>query len=575
MNFFEYIKKDLIDKLVTCDEFKNADFSRVSVEPPRESSHGDIATNIAMVVAGKLKKSPRELAVVIAEKAKENPYVESVSIAGPGFINLKMSNDFWYRQVQAILAAGADYGCSEIGAKEKVNVEFVSVNPTGPMHVGHARGAVYGDALANLLRKSGYDVAKEYYINDAGAQVYKLARSAYLRYKEALGLDIGEIGDGYYPGEYLKDVGRKIAAQDGNKWLEKDESVWLEYFREIAVKAMMELIKADLHELGVVFDVFASEREIALSGEVEKAVQVLRDQNLVYEGFLEKPKSKKVADDWEPTKMTIFRSTEFGDDSDRPLMREDGSYTYFTPDIAYHLNKFERGFTKMIDVWGADHAGYVKRMKTAVQAVTKGKGELDVKLCQIMNFMDNGKPVKLSKRSGTFITLKDVLEEVGKDTTRFFIMSHKNDTHMDFDFAKVKEQSKENPIFYVQYAHARCASVIRLAKEMFGDISADSTDLSVLTDETEIELIKVMSDFPRQVEAAARAYEPHRIGYYLYDLAGVFHKLWNKGKSDTHLRFLNAEMPELSRARVALITAFMDVIASGLAIFAVKPLEEM
>lgn len=582
MNIFTALKSDIqqtIQKLAEDKKINHMpDLSRMTTEPPRDSAHGDVASNVAMVVAGQLQMKPRDFASLLAEELQKLPSVETVEVAGPGFINLKLSNSFWYQQLRTVLLEKERYGDSDMGGGEKVNVEFVSVNPTGPMHVGHSRGAIFGDALAGLLQKAGFDVTREYYMNDAGAQVDKLARSAYLRYREAMGEDIGEIPEGYYPGDYLKPVGAYIAEKDGDKWMNVEEKDCHDYFRDIAVQKMMELIKADLDLLGIHFDVFSSERAIKESGGIEKALDILRSRHLIYKGILEKPKSAKAPEDWEPQEMTIFKSTEFGDEADRPLMRSDGTYTYFTPDIAYQYDKFSRGFKKLIMVLGADHAGYVTRLKSAVKAVTNGEADLDIKLVQMVNFTQNGQPLKMSKRAGTFVSFADLLNQIGKDVARFFMLTRKNDSQLDFDFVKVKEQSKDNPVFYVQYAHARAHSVFRHAAEMFGaDIleGLEKADMTLLTDETEIALIRTLSAFPRQVELAAEANEPHRIAYYLYDLASAFHALWNKGRDDVQMRFLDEKNKELSRSRLALIMAVTYVIAAGLSIFGVIPAKEM
>ncbi len=582
MNIFTALKSDIqqtIQKLAEDKKINHMpDLSRMTTEPPRDSAHGDVASNVAMVVAGQLQMKPRDFASLLAEELQKLPSVETVEVAGPGFINLKLSNSFWYQQLRTVLLEKEHYGDSDMGRGEKVNVEFVSVNPTGPMHVGHSRGAIFGDALAGLLQKAGFDVTREYYMNDAGAQVDKLARSAYLRYREAMGEDIGEIPEGYYPGDYLKPVGAYIAEKDGDKWMNVEEKDCHDYFRDIAVQKMMELIKADLDLLGIHFDVFSSERAIKESGGIEKALNILRSRHLIYKGILEKPKSAKAPEDWEPQEMTIFKSTEFGDEADRPLMRSDGTYTYFTPDIAYQYDKFSRGFKKLIMVLGADHAGYVTRLKSAVKAVTNGEADLDIKLVQMVNFTQNGQPLKMSKRAGTFVSFADLLNQIGKDVARFFMLTRKNDSQLDFDFVKVKEQSKDNPVFYVQYAHARAHSVFRHAAEMFGaDIleGLEKADMTLLTDETEIALIRTLSAFPRQVELAAEANEPHRIAYYLYDLASAFHALWNKGRDDVQMRFLDEKNKELSRSRLALIMAVTYVIAAGLSIFGVIPAKEM
>ncbi|MGY9003514.1 MAG: arginine--tRNA ligase, partial [Rhodospirillales bacterium] len=470
-------------------------------------------------------------------------------------------------------------GDSTLGEGEGVNVEYVSANPTGPMHVGHARGAIFGDALAALLGKAGFSVTREYYINDAGTQVGVLARSLYLRYCEALGEDIGEIPDGLYPGDYLVPVGKNLAEKDGAKWQEKPEEEWLEAFQEIAVNAMMALIKDDLSVAGIKFDVYTSERGLVSAGKVDDVLKFLEEKGLIYQGVLEPPKGKK-PDDWEERPQTLFKATEFGDDVDRPLKKSDGTWTYFASDIAYHLDKYQRGFKTMIDVWGADHGGYIKRMEAAVKAVTEGGGELDVKVCRLVNLLEDGKPAKMSKRAGTFVTLRDVVEQVGKDVVRFIMLTRTNDKTLDFDFARVTEQSRDNPVFYVQYAHARICSVMRHAGDLFGadaitPEALSSVSLEKLTDSDELALIKTMAAWPRMVESAALAHEPHRISFYLNDLVAGFHMLWNKGKDNAHLRFIIADDRDVTLARLALLQGVAFVIASGLQVFGVTPVEEM
>ena len=582
MNIFTILKTEIKNAVqALADSGKiNAlpNMERITAEPPRDASHGDVATNVAMVCAGQIGLKPRDFASLIAQQLESLPSIETVDVAGPGFINLKLSNAFWYGQLQTILNEKENYGTSDMGAGEKVNIEFCSANPTGPMHVGHVRGAVFGDALAGLLTKAGFDVTREYYMNDRGVQMGKLARTAYLRYREALGEDIGEIPEGYYPGDYLKPVGKFIADKDGDKWVGKPEEEWLNYFRDIAGNMMMDSIRADLAKAGIHFDVFASEKAIAESGGIEDALKVLTDAGLVYKGILEKPKSAKAPEDWEPQEMLIFKSTEFGDEADRPLARADGTYTYFMPDIAYQYDKYKRGFKKLIMVLGADHAGYVTRLKSAVKAVTKGDANLDMPLVQMVSFSQNGEPVKMSKRAGTIVLFSDLLEEIDKDVVRFFMLTRKNDSQLDFDLVKVKEQSKDNPVFYVQYAHARAYSVFRKASDMFGsDVMNDlqNADFELLKDEAEVALIRQLVEFPRQVELAALVNEPHRIAYYLNELASGFHALWNKGRDDVQMRFLDEKNPDLSKARLALIQAVCYVIASGLAIFGVQPVKEM
>jgi arginyl-tRNA synthetase len=563
------------------------DLGRVSVEPPRDPTHGDLATNAAMVLAGAVKENPMALAGRIGAVLEGRELVSgdyhgsefTVVAAKPGFINIRLAPEVWRAQLRAILRAGTAFGDSAIGRGELVNVEFVSANPTGPMHVGHGRGAVVGDALAGLLAKAGFRVEREYYINDAGAQVDTLARSTYLRYREALGKDIGEIPDGYYPGEYLIETAQALVARDGGKWLGGPESEWLAPIRDFAVEQMMQLIREDLERLGVRHDVFVSERSLAERGAIDDCVRVLADRGLVYTGVLEPPKGK-LPEDWEPRPQTLFRATSFGDEIDRPLKKSDGSWTYFAADIAYHRDKVQRGFGTMIDVWGADHGGYVKRMQAAVRALTGGAATLDVKLCQLVHLFDRGAPVRMSKRAGTFVTLREVLDEVGRDVFRFIMLTRKNDQTLDFDFAQVTEQSKDNPVFYVQYAHARAASVMRHAAEQFpeddlSDAALVEARLDRLSDPSEIALIRHLASWPRVIEAAAETHEPHRIAFYLQEVAAQFHVLWNKGKDAAALRFILASEPELTRARLALVRGVAIVIASGLSVFGVEPVQEM
>jgi arginyl-tRNA synthetase len=551
------------------------DFSAITAEPPRDAAHGDIATNAAMVLAKTARKKPRDIANALLPRLKANPDVVDGSVAGPGFINLKLSDAFWRERLRECLKEGDAYGDSTMGAGRKVNVEYVSANPTGPLHVAHARGAVVGDALANLLAKAGYAVTKEYYINDAGAQVDILGRSTFLRYKEALGDHIGTIPEGLYPGEYLKEVGAAIAKRDGARWLEKPEADWLPEMRAFAIAFLMDEIKADLDTLGVHMDVYTSERALVEAGAVDRAFQELTRQDLIYTGRLEPPKGKK-PDDWEDREQTLFRATRFGDEVDRPLKKSDGSWTYFSNDIANHYDKFRRGFADMIDVWGADHGGYVKRMKAAVKAITGGEGELDVKLCQLVRVMRNGELVRMSKRAGTFVTLRDLLDEVGPDVVRFTMLTRKNDAPFDFDLAKATEQSRDNPVWYVQYGHARSRSVLRQASAAGIVVEGlDSTPLDRLGDAGELSLVRQLAQWPRQVEAAAAAHEPHRIAFYLYDLAAAFHAHWNRGRDEPGLRFIVEGDAELTRARLALVQAVGFVIGSGLKVFGVTPVEEM
>ncbi len=552
------------------------DLAAVSVEPPRDPAHGDMATNAAMVLAKPAGQQPRAIAEALAAKLMADPRIMGADVAGPGFLNLRLADGVWHNVLRAVLLNGTDYGRSAIGAGQKVNVEFVSANPTGPMHVGHVRGAVVGDALSNLLAFSGWNVTREYYINDGGAQVNVLARSAFERYREANGLE-PEIREGLYPGDYLIPVGEALKTKYGASLLDQPESVWLDDVREFATEMMMAEIRRDLAILGVTMDVYSSEKALYGTGEIEAAIQTLRDMDLIYEGVLEPPKGKE-PEDWEPRVQTLFRSTAHGDDVDRPVMKSDGSWTYFAPDIAYHYNKVKRGFDQLIDIFGADHGGYVKRMKAAVSALSGGRVPLDIKLIQLVKLWKGGEPFKMSKRAGTFVTLRDVVEQAGADVTRFIMLTRKNDVALDFDFDKVLEQSKDNPVFYVQYANARVNSVLRKARE--AGISCDdpvllAADLSVLTHEAELKLARQIAEWPRLVEIAARGNEPHRVAFYLYELASDFHGLWNRGNDDPSLRFVQEGNSATTQAKIALVRATGVVIASGLAILGVTPVEEM
>ena len=551
------------------------DMAAVSVEPPRDPAHGDMATNAAMVLAKPAGQSPRAIAEALAGRLAADPRITSAEVAGPGFLNLRLDDAEWQGVVRAALQAPETFGRSDMGRGRKVNVEFVSANPIGPMHVGHTRGAVFGDALAALLAYAGHEVTREYYINDGGAQVDVLARSAYERYREANGLE-PEIREGLYPGDYLVPVGEALKARYGTSLLDQPEEVWIDDIRAFAIDAMMEMIRSDLALLGVRMDIYSSEKALYGTGKIEAAIDRLRAQGLIYEGVLEPPKGK-TPEDWEPREQTLFRSTQFGDDVDRPVMKSDGSWTYFAPDIAYHYDKVSRGYDALIDVFGADHGGYVKRMKAAVAALSNNRVPLDIKLIQLVKLWKNGEPFKMSKRAGTFVTLRDVVEQAGADVTRFVMLTRKNDMALDFDFDKVLDQSKDNPVFYVQYAHARIRSVLRKATEAglaVDDATLSVADLSQNGHEAELGLARKIAEWPRLVEIAARSNEPHRIAFYLYELASDLHSLWNRGNDDQSLRFLQ-EDSGASQAKIALARATGVVISAGLGILGVTPAEEM
>jgi arginyl-tRNA synthetase len=558
------------------------DLSRVTVEPPRDQAHGDMATNVAMVLAKDAGKKPRELADAYASKLRTDDLVAKVEIAGPGFINLTLKPAAWINALHRAVTLGREFGRTDARSDALVDVEYVSANPTGPMHVGHGRGAVFGDALANLLAFTGFKVTREYYVNDAGAQVDALARSAYLRYREALGENVGAIPEGLYPGEYLKPVGTALAAEYGDALTEQSESEWLPIVRAKAIDMMMAVVRADLAALNINHEVFYSERSL-VHGAVDRVAETiawLRERGHVYEGRLPPPKGAPV-EDWEDREQTLFRSTAFGDDVDRPLKKSDGSYTYFASDIAYHADKIGRGFRTLIDVWGADHGGYIKRMKAAVAAVSDGKAELDVKLVQLVKLLRAGEPVKMSKRAGEFVTLREVVDEVGRDAVRFMMLFRKNDAVLDFDLAKVIEQSRDNPVFYVQYGHARGQSVFRNAREAFPDLPADLTNLvetanlERLSDPAELALMRQIALYPRVIEAASAAHEPHRIAFYLFDLASEFHALWTLGNASPHLRFIIHNDRQMTMARLVLVQGVVTVLASGLALLGVGAPSEM
>ncbi|MEM8740355.1 MAG: arginine--tRNA ligase [Pseudomonadota bacterium] len=580
MNLFAEIRSLVIDCLTALQDAgalpRNLDFGNVAVEPPRDPAHGDMASNAAMVLAKPAGQKPRDIAQALAERLSADPRIAEAQVAGPGFLNLRFAPGIWQSVIPAAVSAGARFGQSSLGAGHKVNVEFVSANPTGPLHVGHTRGAVFGDALAGLLAFTGHAVTREYYINDGGAQVDVLARSAYERYREANGQE-PRIAEGLYPGDYLVPVGQALKAQFGDSLLDLPEDAWLAPVREAATEAMMATIREDLAALGVHMDVYFSEKSLYGSGRIEAALAALESRDLVYRGVLEPPKGK-TPEDWEPREQTLFRATEFGDDVDRPVKKSDGGWTYFAPDIAYHYDKLQRGFDQLIDVFGADHGGYVKRMKAAVAALSgDGAVTLDVKLCQLVRLYKDGAPFKMSKRAGTFVTLRDVLDEVGPDVTRFTMLTRKNDAALDFDFNKATEQSKDNPVWYVQYAHARAASLMRRGAAItdVDDAALAGADMTILADPAEVALAARIAEWPRLVEAAALAHEPHRIAFYLFDLAGALHALWNLGNERPELRFLKEDNPTETAARLALVRACAVVISAGLGILGVTPVDEM
>lgn len=579
---FENRIKNVLETLDSVEEKRSElDFGRIGVEPPRDASHGDVATNAAMVLAKPLGTNPRALAEQIIEKLRQDPEIDAVSVAGPGFINVKLAVSYWQRILADMIRQGDTYGKSAVGGGRKVNVEYVSANPTGPMHVGHCRGAVVGDTLANLLKFAGFDVTKEYYINDAGSQIDVLARSVFLRYREVLGETVGDIPEGLYPGDYLIPVATQLADEYGSSLRLMTESKWLPIVKDRAILAMMEMIRSDLAALNVVHDVFYSERTLHENGAVpiRTAINDLTFKGHVYKGALPPPKGQ-LPEDWEDREQTLFRSTEVGDDIDRPLIKSDGTYTYFAADVAYFKDKYDRHFDEMIYILGADHGGYVKRLEAVARAVSDGKAKLTVLLCQLVKLYRNGEPVKMSKRSGDFVTLREVVDEVGRDSVRFMMIYRKSSEPLDFDFAKVTEQSKDNPVFYVQYAHARCQSIFRQAKDVFPDLDFGAIDFAAavegyITDPNELQVVAKLAEFPRVVEAAALAQEPHRIAFYLYDLASTFHGHWNKGKDSPELRFVNDKTRELSIARLGLVHAVASVLKAGLSITGTDAPDEM
>ena len=584
MDYFKYLREEIIKRLEALAEAgklpSGFDSTKVVVEPPRDPSHGDVSSNVAMVIASQVGMKPRELGGMLAASLEGHEAVAVAKVAGPGFLNMELKASFWHARLREVLTAGTDYGRSDIGAGEKVNVEYVSANPTGPLHIGHGRGAVIGDVLASLLEWVGFDVTREYYVNDSGAQVDDFAKANYRDMRKQRNLPVEQPdSEELYSGEETAACATSISARFSTDELRADFQDSLPEIRRHAVDYMMNRIREDLAALGIRHDVFTSERELVASGAVEEALRTLEARGLIYTGVLEAPKGGAPGD-WEPRSQTLFRATEFGDDVDRPLRKSDGGWTYFATDIANHLDKFRRGSRTMINVWGADHGGYVKRMQAAVKAVTDGKGTLDVKLCQMVNLLNRGKPVKMSKRAGTYVALSEVINQVGKDVVRFIMLTRRNDAPLEFDLARVTEQSRENPVFYVQYAHARARSVMRHAGAEFPDMrltpeALSCAELERLTDRAELALIRMLAGWPQVVENAANAHEPHRLAFYLYDVAAAFHSLWNKGKEDRDLRFIVGGNDRLTAARLALVQGAACVIASGLRIFGVEPVEEL
>ncbi len=584
MNLFHIFHHFIIKTLESLDLVSgpNVPFDwqkKITVEPARESHHGDLATNAAMVLAKPLGQSPKILAQNLANHLIQNPHILKAEVAGPGFINLFLDPDFWRQQLKNILEQGVHYGDSTMGQGKTVNVEFVSANPTGPLHAGHGRNAVLGDTIAALLSKVGYRVCREYYVNDAGGQIQALGKSVYLRYRQACGEPIRDqdFGTDMYAADYLIPLAEKIFKKEGKDWLNQPEEKWMPAFCQQAVSEMLDLIRQDLQDLGIQMDVYTSEKQLVEEKQVEKTLALLEQRGDIYQGVLNPPKGHTI-EDWEPRPQTLFRATHYGDDVDRPLRKSDESWTYFAGDVAYHAYKYHRGFSHMINIFGADHSGYVKRLQSAVQAITEDQVSFEIKVCQMVNFLDKGVPVRMSKRAGTFITLRDVIDRVGKDATRFMMVCRHQDMPIDFDFSKVIEQNRENPIFYIQYAHARIHSVLRHSQEIFPDLNLENLSqisLDILTDEHELSMIKILVHWPRQVEIAAQMREPHRIANFLYDVAATFHSLWNKGKEHMHLRFIDPHNLEQTKARLALIMATAFVLASGLKVLGITPIEEM
>jgi arginyl-tRNA synthetase len=593
MNPFEELRRDVFGAIAACQAAgelpQDLSLAGIVVEPPRDPANGDAATNAAMLLARAARRPPIEIAEALAVRLRALNKVEAAEVARPGFVNLRLADDFWRHQVKVALEAGPEYGAADLGRGLPVNVEYCSANPTGPLHIGHARGTIFGDALASLLARMGYAVTREYYINDGGAQIDQVARSVHYRYLQALGAaPAGAPPERFYPGDYLIPLGERIAREDGDRWRDAPESAWLPEFRTRTVDAMMALIRADLGALGVRHDVFTSEAAMIGQGRIEQALSELEKDGLIYLGTLPPPKGKP-SEDWELAEQLLFRASAFGDDVDRPLRRRGGEWTYFAADLAYHMDKYRRALVErpagdgavaaeLIDVWGADHGGYVKRMQAAVRALSRDRARLDVKLCQLVNLLDAGQPIRMSKRAGRIVTLRDVIDEVGKDVVRFIMLTRRNDAPLDFDLAKVTEQSRDNPVFYVQYAHARICSVQRHAKaEGFEVARAALAEVPLfgLDDASELALIRQMAAYPRTLEAAAASHEPHRIAFFLYDLAASFHALWNQGKERPEVRFLRVDQPALTRARLAMIGAVQVVLASGLGLIGVTPAEEM